>query len=1283
MPRFLPPSWLSLLSTLWRGGWHVLGWHWRWLRRLVFAAVALLASIALTWNFYLAPRLDQYRPTVERMFSDAVGSRVTIRTLSGGWRGQRPHLAIDGVTLHARDGRPALSFSRLDADLSWWSLLVGRLQFSRLAIQAPDMQVRRDPQGIWHVAGVRLDPDRHRGDARFFDWLLEQGVLEVHGGRLEWLDELHGVPAQSLHDLVLTVERSLGAHEFNLSFQPPAGLADPIQVSGRWRGGPLAEWRGWRGQARLSLPRLTLDTADAQWPVVAKLFQSMRGTIGGETQVSFADGRITRAEGELSIQRLRLMREGQTLALPRFQGKFDWSDLSRQRGLRIDATRIDGANGPLCTNCELDFTRRADGSGAIRLTRLQLDALSSYRPWLPAEVRERLRDIEVAGSLREGQFQWSGDRKRYQGEVILDNARLSWGETLPLLSGISLNARFDQDSGRINVSSQDLTLSAPRWMPEPLDFSRLDLGGSWHRTASTWEVQVDRLTLRNDDLTLSGSGRYRHEGQGPGTVEMSADLPRLRAERVHAYLPLVIGPHTREWLVTALRDGDGEGGRIELSGPLARFPFPDDQGGRFRAFARVRNGRLAYAPGWPEITGINGSIEFHGDAMDIRASQARILGAAVGETHVWVPDLYHHQQHLYVDGRTASATADFLDFLRQSPLHRVSAAYTEGLKAQGQGALALKLDIPLHDVAATRVAGDYRFTDNTLDFGGVVPPLTAAAGQITFTEHALAIQEGRAQLLGGATRFSGASQNGDFMLQLAGQMRLRDAVARYDVPQPERFSGTIDYRARLNAGRGGYELKLDSPLAGAAIDLPAPLGKAAGETRPFSLDITDKTGETHLNLGYGRLLQAALVRTPGKPLSGTVALGAQPPRVLPASGLTLTGGWPVLDLDEWLSLGGMAGGEATDGPSLSLQLAFAQVRLRGRRLNEVRVQASQAGDGWRGAVQARETEGRFNWRGGTASPVEVRLSRLALPLQGGDDDTPTQVAPTAPSDTRATSDNDHYPGVKLTVDQLSYRIRELGKLTVVASPQGPNWRLNEVTLESDETQLTMSGLWRRLPDRSRTSGKFSVKTTDLGKLLGRLGYPDTLLRAPGAFSGEVAWDGAPFPPDFNSMQGSLALELGAGQFQQIDPGAARLLSILSLQSLARRVKLDFRDVFSEGFEFDTIKGDALIERGIARTDNLVIAGPSAQVLFRGQANFVAGTQDLHVRIVPVVGDTVAIAAGIVNPIAGVAAFLVQRALKDPLGQLVAYEYDINGTMRDPVIRRINGQERSPDLPQHR
>ena len=135
--------------------------------------------------------------------------------------------------------------------------------------------------------------------------------------------------------------------------------------------------------------------------------------------------------------------------------------------------------------------------------------------------------------------------------------------------------------------------------------------------------------------------------------------------------------------------------------------------------------------------------------------------------------------------------------------------------------------------------------------------------------------------------------------------------------------------------------------------------------------------------------------------------------------------------------------------------------------------------------------------------------------------------------------------------------------------------------------------------------------------------------------------------------------------------SAKLLGILSLQALPRRVTLDFRDVFSEGFAFDEIAGTAKITRGVATTENFRIQGPAARVTMSGEVDLAQETQKLRVRIVPQVTETVAIAGALFGgPIAGVAAYLAQKILKDPLGQAVAFEYDVTGTWSDPTVKRV-------------
>ena len=124
---------------------------------------------------------------------------------------------------------------------------------------------------------------------------------------------------------------------------------------------------------------------------------------------------------------------------------------------------------------------------------------------------------------------------------------------------------------------------------------------------------------------------------------------------------------------------------------------------------------------------------------------------------------------------------------------------------------------------------------------------------------------------------------------------------------------------------------------------------------------------------------------------------------------------------------------------------------------------------------------------------------------------------------------------------------------------------------------------------------FKLDINDAGELVSRLGMKDVIRRGKGKFEGQVAWVGSPLSPDYPSMGGSFKVGVEAGQFLKADPGIAKLLGVLSLQSLPRRLALDFRDVFSEGFSFDFVRGDVNIEQGIASTNNLQMKGVNAAV----------------------------------------------------------------------------------------
>ena len=200
---------------------------------------------------------------------------------------------------------------------------------------------------------------------------------------------------------------------------------------------------------------------------------------------------------------------------------------------------------------------------------------------------------------------------------------------------------------------------------------------------------------------------------------------------------------------------------------------------------------------------------------------------------------------------------------------------------------------------------------------------------------------------------------------------------------------------------------------------------------------------------------------------------------------------------------------------------------------------------------------------------------------------------------------------------------------------------------------------------------FTLALADSGALLERLGMGRVVRGGKGSLTGDVAWPGSPFSPDYAKMTGQVKVAIDSGQFLKAGPGAARLLSVLSLQSLPRRLLLDFRDLFAEGFAFDNVVGDVRIGEGVASTNNLRMRGTAAAVLMEGSADLEHETEDLRVVVVPEINaGTASLAYAVINPAIGLGTFLAQYFLRKPLMAASTREFRVTGPWDEPKVERV-------------
>jgi uncharacterized protein YhdP len=418
---------------------------------------------------------------------------------------------------------------------------------------------------------------------------------------------------------------------------------------------------------------------------------------------------------------------------------------------------------------------------------------------------------------------------------------------------------------------------------------------------------------------------------------------------------------------------------------------------------------------------------------------------------------------------------------------------------------------------------------------------------------------------------------------------------------------------------------------------------------------------------------------------------------LPASGIAANVAARRLDVDAWqAALARLQGEPARPGTGAAamplvfdasggagyvpdaIALRVGELAVGARRLDNVTAGLSQVGELWRANVSSDQLDGYLEYRparrgGAGAGRVFARLARLALPKGEAEkvesllDDSLTSI-----------------PALDVVVDDFELRGKRLGRLEIEATNRSVGardgvreWRLAKLNLTMPEAQFAATGTWGSAGSAAaanaprRAAMNFTLALSDSGALLERLGMGRVIRGGKGSLTGEVSWPGSPLSPDYAKMTGNIAVAIDSGQFLKAGPGAARLLGVLSLQSLPRRLLFDFRDLFAEGFAFDNVVGDVRIGEGQAATNNLRMRGAAAVVLMEGSTDLARETQDLRVVVVPEIdAGTASLAVAVINPALGLGTFLAQYFLKKPLAAANTREFHVTGPWEDPKVERV-------------
>jgi uncharacterized protein (TIGR02099 family) len=724
--------------------------------------------------------------------------------------------------------------------------------------------------------------------------------------------------------------------------------------------------------------------------------------------------------------------------------------------------------------------------------------------------------------------------------------------------------------------------------------------------------------------------------------------------------------------------------------------------GRFEATARLAGAVVKFQPDWPAADHLDGDVSFIGNGFTVKGRGA-IAGVAIPRLEAGIADF--HAADLKVDADARTDATKLLALLQHSPLHGRHAETLDNLTASGPTTASLALDLPLHhDAPAPRIEGRVELAGASLGEKRWKLAFDDVRGAATYDHEGFTADGLRATHLGQPGQLSLRAGSGHvrdrnqaFEAEVAaslGAHELLDYAPEMAWLKPY-VSGRSPWTVALSiagaAATPGTEppmrLRLQSNLAGTRLDLPAPLDKPVAATLPTTVETMLPLGSGDIAVAFGQRL-ALRARSAGGRTGVRVVLGSgRVDQAPPASGLVASGRTPSLDAIDWMAL--TTGGSGQSLPLRSIDVVADHLLLLGGSFPGTRLRAQPSPTGTDVQVDGPRLAGSLAIPRADRAPISGRFSRVfwrsasgANPGAGAPEGNAPPTASVARAQVATAGEGDEIdpasvPQLDIGIDELRFGDATLGKAEVHTRPVAGGLRIERLQTRSPDQRIDISGDWLGRGAGARTRLKVDVHSEDFGALLAGFGYGGRVAGGDGDAHHDATWPGSPSGFRLADLQGKLALAAKDGRLVEVEPGAGRVLGLLSVAELPRRLMLDFRDFFSMGFAFNRIGGTVEFGNGQARSDDMNIDGPAAEIRIHGSADLRAQTFDQHIEVLPKSGNLLTVAGAIAGgPVGAAVGALTNAVLRKPLGEMGAKSYRVTGPWKDPKVE-VSGREHAP------
>ncbi len=1227
-----------------------------WCHRMfwyTFAVLAILFAIAISLTRIFITDVKDYRQEVERFASSVLEQEVKIDSMEAQLSGFSPLIIFNGVEMLTDDGaRELVRFdqARLTVD-PLRSILNFRIIPKTLTVHGVVIGVTRKLDGTLSIQGLNLDElggtftskgaETVTHTRELANWLFRRSELAIQNSTVVWLDEIQNNKVIQFQNVNFFLRNDEERHQLNGAVTLPQEYGKNLEIAFDFDGN-LLDPDQWHGQFYAQGKALNLHSWGIKPAVVNAAFQS--GLVDLKIWGESSAGQIRNLAADFSVHDFAAIvgEKRQPLDVKKLAGVFNWQSNKEGWLLQVENLAFEGNTGAWPeTRLQIEYQVDENDLGRIDAYAgyLRLQDVGDFltrSQLLPDDVSQTLAALQPQGQVIDlaVRTNLTTVKPQYRLSAKLDTVSIAPYRKFPGIKDFSGEVTANERQGQARILGKDSQIFLPTLFREPFDLANLQASVDWWHDNQQWYIQTRDVLLANADIngTLSALCILDDNMSAP-YVDIQVDFQNGNALSVYKYLPVsIMDKELVAWLDHAFKQGKVTRGGFVLNGRLVDFPFRNFDGNMLADFY-TEDVVIDYLPGWPTVLAKDGHLMITGLGIAGESRHGELYSSQLQQANFRIDDF--QLPRLDVNGTFAGQTRDLIHYLVHSPIAKEAKEIYAQSKISGKVQGSLDLHAPLSKKAKAAFPLDYlvqtSIKDSRLDLWDNKLVVENISGDVSYRPKKLRSQNLQASLLKqdvALRLYSRAGEKSD-EIQLTMKGKLDAQMLRDHIPVKllENVAGVTDWDGVLSLGKWhadgrrtpGY-FHFNSQLAGVTSSLPAPLTKAAEESKQLKVQLRlPENGVLPVYVRLGADLTAAL----------------------------------ALNLDE------NASAILKKGNVIFLDRT-AQLPTK----NELVI------NGWISQLPLTQWTRLFDKEGGTANkPVIDPAVPIRLDLDH------VQVMTEESDSSGKTIDPRNIPLFNGEIRKLLYNDMNYGKINITTTRHAEGIVFENFTMAGPHLQVNGKGSWLLRDSGPLTNILVQANSTDLGALLGDLGFSAVIRNGQLQSVIQASWKDSPNKFDFAKLDASVGAVISDGIISEVKPGAGRLLGLLSLSELPRRLQLDFNE-FRNGLAFSQVVGQLEISNGVSTVDTLRIISPVALMQIEGSTNLVDKTFDQSIRIVPNISGTAPIVSWLaLGGQVGALVFLLDQLFGDTFDESVGTDYKVTGTWENPVIEKL-----TPELP---